>query len=68
MAQYAEPWTGEQEFADIVEAIGARSGQRAPPVAEEPSLFDGLVGEAVASVADGAITLVAHAKALVSES
>ena len=31
MEVHAAPWTGEQEFAEIVEAIEARNGQRAPP-------------------------------------
>ena len=33
MAEDVAPWTGEQEFAEIVAAIERRGGQRAPPVA-----------------------------------
>ena len=29
---HVAPWTGEQEFAEIVEAIEKRGGQRAPPI------------------------------------
>ena len=32
MEQFVAPWTGEQEFAEIVEAIEKRGGQRAPPI------------------------------------
>ncbi|EJF67476.1 FMN-linked oxidoreductase [Dichomitus squalens LYAD-421 SS1] len=32
MEQYVAPWTGEQEFTEIVEAIEKRGGQRAPPM------------------------------------
>ena len=30
--EHVAPWTGEQEFAEIVEAIEKRGGQRAPPI------------------------------------
>ena len=33
MAEDVAPWTGEQEFAEIVAAIERRGGQRAPPIA-----------------------------------
>ena len=32
MEQFVAPWTGAQEFAEIVEAIEKRGGQRAPPI------------------------------------
>ena len=31
LEKYAAPWTGDVEFAEIVKAIEARNGQRAPP-------------------------------------
>ncbi len=30
--EHVAPWTGEQEFVEIVEAIERRGGQRAPPI------------------------------------
>ena len=36
MESHVAPWTGEQEFAQIVEAIEKRGGQRAPPIPLEP--------------------------------
>nr|VWO96796.1 Uncharacterized protein [Ganoderma boninense] len=32
METHVAPWTGEQEFTEIVEAIEKRAGQRAPPI------------------------------------
>ncbi|RDX46718.1 FMN-linked oxidoreductase [Lentinus brumalis] len=34
--EHVAPWTGEQEFAEIVDAIERRGGQRAPPIALQP--------------------------------
>ncbi|RPD64574.1 FMN-linked oxidoreductase [Lentinus tigrinus ALCF2SS1-7] len=36
MEEHVAPWTGEKEFAEIVEAIERRGGQRAPPIALQP--------------------------------
>ncbi|KAI0706259.1 FMN-linked oxidoreductase [Cerioporus squamosus] len=36
METLVAPWTGEQEFAEIVKAIESRGGQRAPPIPLQP--------------------------------
>lgn len=49
MEEHVAPWTGEQEFAEIVKAIEQRGGQRAPPIALEPVALDPAPAPSVAA-------------------
>ena len=56
--QYVAPWTGEKEFAEIVEAIEARGGQRAPPhVVEVPPTAEVVASNGLAKEAVGVESL-----------
>ncbi|KAI0801462.1 FMN-linked oxidoreductase [Fomes fomentarius] len=53
MEKHVAPWTGEQEFAEIVEAIEKRGGQRAPPIALEPAHVAPAIGRPTDTVGEG---------------
>ncbi len=53
MEKHVAPWTGEQEFAEIVEAIEKRGGQRAPPIALESAQVAPAVAQPAHRVEEG---------------
>ncbi len=52
MEKHVAPWTGEQEFAEIVKAIEERGGQRAPPIALAPAQIASVIARPAHTVAE----------------
>lgn len=58
MEPHVAPWTGDTEFAAIVEAIETRAGQRAPPTPLEDVAVPAVDGGVVAD--SDAVTKTTH--------